>query len=82
VRRGHSEQLVARLRKCDIEAGFAKAHAFEQVLQRESGFAHARITLEQIKPVGGDTATQHIIEAGNPCGAANRRNSGRCHESA
>src|SRR4051812_21111069 len=73
VRLGHEVEFFLRFRKGDIEALFPLAKPLQQELQREGGFADARVALHQIKAVAGKAAAQDIIETLDARRAARRR---------
>jgi hypothetical protein len=58
-------ELDFRFRKRDVEAGFAAPYPFKQELERERRLSHARITVDEIKPVARQPAAQDFVEAGN-----------------
>lgn len=65
VRPGAGSQLLGRLRQRDVQAAFAVARSFEQVLERQRGLAGAGIAVDQIEPAREKTAVQYLVESGN-----------------
>ena len=47
-------------------------HALEQAVERERGLARTGVALDEVEPVGGEAAAEHIVESGDPCGEQGR----------
>jgi hypothetical protein len=43
-----------------------RAHAFVEELQRQRGLAGAGFAFDQVQPVAGEAAVQHLVQAGYP----------------
>ena len=52
-------------RKIGLFSRFALANALEQELSRQRGFAGARHTFDQVKPVRRKSAGQDVVETGD-----------------
>ena len=66
VRLGAGLQLLLRLRERNVETLLAGAHALEQELQRERGLAGTRIAVDEIEPLGDQSAAQDFVQPPNP----------------
>ncbi len=61
---GHQTQFALRLRQRDVEARLASADAFQQELQSQRCLAGARLPFEQVHPLGIETASEDVVQAG------------------
>ncbi len=63
MRPRHGLQLRAGLGESDVQSLLAVTHALEQELQSQGRLADARITLEKVDVVPGETAEEDVVEA-------------------
>ena len=61
-------QLPLSLRQRDVEGRFAAAHSFQQKFQGQGCLARTGLAFEQVHPLGVDTATENVVQAGIPGG--------------
>jgi hypothetical protein len=62
MRVGHGTQLIRGLRQGDVETGLAPGGTMQQELQRQRGFPGPRASFQQVQPIRGDAAAQHIVQ--------------------
>ncbi len=58
-------ELVARLRKGDVEGSFPIADALEEELEGEGGFAGAGVAFDEVEVALGESAKKDVVEAGD-----------------
>src|SRR5262249_40933068 len=65
VRAGAGLQLLLGFRQGTPEGALAPAHAFQQELEAERGFAGAGVALDDVQVARGPAAAQHVVESGD-----------------
>jgi hypothetical protein len=65
MRNRNCPQFPGRFRQRDVQARLAALPPLHQKLHRQGGLARARIALDQVHPIGGETAPEQLIQAGD-----------------
>ena len=70
VRHGPRGELLLALRKGDVEAAVALAHALEEELEAERGLARPRVPLDQVEAAWEQAPSEDVVNPGDADGDA------------